>query len=51
MSELDMACRNLKALIRNPYAVHRYYERKRGVLDAWKVMSTKSVARKQGAKK
>ena len=39
MSELDIACKNLRAAIINPYAVHRYYERKQSVRNAWQAMS------------
>lgn len=39
MSELDIACRNLKEAIINHYAVHRYYERKQNVRNAWQAMS------------
>ena len=49
MPELNEACLKLSMLIRNPYAVARYEQRKQSVQDMWSRMSMQTS--KNGGKR
>lgn len=48
MPELNEACLKLSMLIRNPYAVQRYEQRKQSVQDAWTRMSMQNTSKNGG---